>query len=139
MWCRTWLPFQSTVCSGVRVAWSLVFCVMLCWSFSVRLSFFIWPLYCLSFFDLHLLINPLVPSKQTGKVMTSWRKVYWKTLNNLVCHAFWIFIDSHLQLKGYSLKRTLVFVPVGSFGFHNQSYIALKRNVNSILYYNVLL
>ena len=47
-------PSSLLVFSGVHVAWSLVFCVAFC------LSFFFWPLYCLSFFDLWLLITPLV-------------------------------------------------------------------------------
>ena len=39
--------------SGVRVVWSLVFCVGFCRS-SCVLLFFFWPLYCQSFFDLWL-------------------------------------------------------------------------------------
>ena len=35
--------------SGVRVARSLVFCVMYCRSLLVPLSFYSWPLCCLSF------------------------------------------------------------------------------------------
>jgi hypothetical protein len=37
---------------GVRGAQSLVFCVEYCTSLLVFLSFFYWPLHCLSFFDL---------------------------------------------------------------------------------------
>ena len=47
---------------GVHVARSLVFCIMFYSSLFVLLSFFFWPLYCLSFFDLHVLITPLVSS-----------------------------------------------------------------------------
>ena len=47
------------VFSGVRVARSLVFCVMFCRLLFVILSFFIWPLCCLFFFDLRILITPL--------------------------------------------------------------------------------
>jgi hypothetical protein len=43
------------VFSGVRVDWSLVFCVVFCRSLFVLLSFFFWPLCCLSF-DLRILI-----------------------------------------------------------------------------------
>ena len=46
---------------GVRVARSLVFCVMFCGSLFVPLSVFFWPLSCLSF-DLRLLITSLVSS-----------------------------------------------------------------------------
>jgi hypothetical protein len=48
--------------SEVRVAWSLVFCVMFCRSLFVLLSFFPWPLYCLPFFDVRLLVTPLASS-----------------------------------------------------------------------------
>ena len=47
------------VFSGVRVARSLVFCVVFCRSLFVLLPFFIWPLRCLSF-DLRILITPFV-------------------------------------------------------------------------------
>jgi hypothetical protein len=46
---------SPTVCSGVRVDWSLVFCVVFCRSLFVLLSFFFWPLCCLSF-DLRIMI-----------------------------------------------------------------------------------
>ena len=49
--------------SGVRVARSLIFCVVLCRSLHVVLSFFfIWSSYYLSFFDLLLLSISLVSS-----------------------------------------------------------------------------
>ena len=43
---------------GVRVAWILVFCVLLCRSSIVLLSFFFWPFCFRCFFDLRLLITP---------------------------------------------------------------------------------
>ena len=54
------------VFSGVRVAPSLVFCVVLCRSLFVLLSFFIWPLCCL-FCDIYvqILITPLVSSNSS--------------------------------------------------------------------------
>ena len=48
------------VLSGVRVVWSLIFFVVFCRS--LCLSFFFWPLHCLFFFDLWLLITPFVSS-----------------------------------------------------------------------------
>jgi hypothetical protein len=47
--------------SVVPVAQSLVICVEFCWLLFVLLF---WALYCLSFFDLQILINPLVSSNQ---------------------------------------------------------------------------
>ena len=44
------------VLSGVRVARSLVFCVIFCRWLFVLLSFFVWPMRCLSF-DLRVLIT----------------------------------------------------------------------------------
>jgi hypothetical protein len=83
MWSRNCLPFRSTrvhtlVFSGVRVARSLVFCVVFCTSLfvifllgivlSVLLQCtasdypfgILWTLHCLFFFDVQLLITPLV-------------------------------------------------------------------------------
>jgi hypothetical protein len=45
---------------GVRGTLSLVLCVMFCRSLFVLLFFFFWPLCCLSFFDLQILIIHLV-------------------------------------------------------------------------------
>ena len=49
---------------GVRVTRSLVFCAMFCRSLFVHLSFFFWPLRC-PFFDLRILITPLVSSSSS--------------------------------------------------------------------------
>jgi hypothetical protein len=46
--------------SEVRVARPLVLCVVFCRSLFVHMSLFIWPLYCLSFFNVRLLITSLV-------------------------------------------------------------------------------
>ena len=46
------------VFSWVRVSRSLVLCVMFCILLFVLLSFFFWPLRCLSFFDVRILITP---------------------------------------------------------------------------------
>jgi hypothetical protein len=51
---------SSPVFSGVRGAQSLVFCVVFCGSLFVHLYFFLWPLHCLSFFDLVFLITQTV-------------------------------------------------------------------------------
>jgi hypothetical protein len=44
-------------------------CVMFCRSLFVLLSFFFWPLYCLFFFDLLILITPLVSSNSSNMVI----------------------------------------------------------------------
>ena len=48
------------VFSGVHVTRSLVLCLMFCRSLFVLLSFFFWPLCCLFFFDIRILITSLV-------------------------------------------------------------------------------
>ena len=57
------------VFSGVRVTRSLVLCVcFVCRSLFVLLYFFIWPLCCLFFFDIRILITPLISSNSSMKI-----------------------------------------------------------------------
>jgi len=61
MWSRNCLPFRSTCVhphTGVPVVRYSVLCAVLCRSLYVHLSFLLWPLYCLSFFDLRLRVYP---------------------------------------------------------------------------------
>ena len=77
------------VFSGVRVTRSLVLYV--CFvdrCLSVYLSFFFWPLCCLSFFDIRILITPLVPSNSSFSV--------W--------HNKHAFIDNRI-LRGINIAR----------------------------------
>jgi hypothetical protein len=64
-------PSLSSVYSGPRVSQSLVFCLMFCKLLVVLLSFFFWPLHCLSF-DLRLLINTLVYSNLFSTSVWVW-------------------------------------------------------------------
>ena len=50
---------------AVRVTRSLVLCVMFCRSLFVLLFFYFWPLCCPSFFDLWIMITPLVSSNSS--------------------------------------------------------------------------
>jgi hypothetical protein len=52
-------------CSGVRVTRSLVLCVIFCRLLFVLLSFFFWPLRCLFFFYIRILITSLVSSNSS--------------------------------------------------------------------------
>jgi hypothetical protein len=69
---------------GVRVIRSLVFWIVSCRYVFVLLSFFIWPLCCLSFFDLQILITLLVFSNSfynqlqfiTYNMVSSWHRAY---------------------------------------------------------------
>jgi hypothetical protein len=109
---------SPTVFNGVHVARSLVFCVVFCKMLFVLLSFFFWPLYCLSFFDLRLLITSLVSSKlflqnmdfklplfsgilsQVLKLYYVWGFVclFW---SNKYPHIFWIpiFLNTEICRK----------------------------------------
>ena len=60
--CVLFAPFWI---SGVRVTRSLLLYVMFCRSLFVPLSFFLWPLCYLFFFDLRILITPLVSSNSS--------------------------------------------------------------------------
>ena len=53
------------VFSGVRVTRSLVLYVCFCRTLFVLLYFFFWPLCCLFFFDIRILIAPLVSSNSS--------------------------------------------------------------------------
>jgi hypothetical protein len=56
---------SSPVFNGVGVTPYLVLCVFFCRSLFVLLYFFFWPLCCLFFFDIRILITPLVSSKSS--------------------------------------------------------------------------
>jgi len=58
------LTIDSKTC-GDRVTRSLVLCVMFCRSLFVLLCFFFRPLCFLSFFDLPILITPLISSNSS--------------------------------------------------------------------------
>ena len=63
--------------SGVRVTQSFVFYVMFCRSLFVLLSFFFWPLCCVSFFDLRILIKPLVYSDSSYAELYCWKVILY--------------------------------------------------------------
>jgi hypothetical protein len=56
---------SSSVLSGVRVIRSLVLCVCFFRSLFVLWYFFFWPLCCMFFFDIRILITPLVSSNSS--------------------------------------------------------------------------
>jgi hypothetical protein len=55
----------TPVFRGFHVTRSLVLCVMFCKSLFILWSFFFWPLSCLFFFDLRILITSLVSSNSS--------------------------------------------------------------------------
>ena len=69
-----WVP-PPPVFSGVRVAPSLVFCLMFCRSLFVFFYFFFWPLCCL-FFDIRILITILVSSNSSFRCSFILRRIW---------------------------------------------------------------
>ena len=75
---------------GLKRGSSSLICVVLCKSLFVPLSFFLWPLYCLSFFNIRLLITAFVMSS-----FSNGNKCYWWRGNQPTCHKVMTFL-SHL-------------------------------------------
>ena len=100
-------PDFTTCFSGVRVARSLVFCVILCRSLFVLLCLFTWPLYCLFVFDLRLLITPLMSSSfsQHQKV------VYWGRLHQYLVVGLMLRVLSNV-LTIHCIVHSISFVLV---------------------------
>jgi hypothetical protein len=82
----------SSISAIYNVTQSLVVCVVFCRSLFVRLSFFFWRLCCL-FFDLQLLITPLVSTNLSYRVNIS--SVKRKRTNGQTM----IYKTPHIQLK----------------------------------------
>jgi hypothetical protein len=67
----------TPIFSGVRVTRSLVLCV-----FCRSLFVLFWPLCCLFFFDLRILITPLVSSNSSYPIGSSWSWLYGNWIYN---------------------------------------------------------
>jgi hypothetical protein len=88
---------------GVTI--SLVLCVMFCRSLFVLLSFFFWPLYWLSFFDLRILFTPLVFSNSSVCLLKRdivsnlfWSViVVWPSVCCLLC-LFYNYLYNHVDV-----------------------------------------
>ena len=81
------------VLSGIRAAQSSVFCVVFCRPLFIILSFFVWPLHCLPFFDLWLPTN-------FSYLLTYTRKTILSQLSNLFHCNIYVKIYWRLQLFG---------------------------------------
>ena len=103
------------VFSRVRVALSLVFCVVFYRSLFVLLSLLFWSLYCLSFCDIQILITPLVSSNssvtiESLKMRSLGLHVTYKILPDLVPVVKWtrsslILLNSIYMLQNCNILR----------------------------------
>ena len=72
---------------------------MFCRSLFVLLSFFFWPLWCLFFFDIRILITPLVSSNSSYRIL----KYYLKQCALNVLVKCWYFICIYMYRYPVSL------------------------------------
>jgi hypothetical protein len=112
------------VFSGVRVARSLVFCVMFCRSSFVLLSFFHWPFYCLPSFNLQFLIIPLVSSNLSYVVVLPYRYAPTKL------SIFYIPPNDRLVLRSHKGLGNLAFLRTLDVSTHGP--LASKHTLRSI-------
>jgi len=93
---------------GVRGARSIVICVLFCRSFFVLLPVFFWPLCCLSFFDLRILITPLLSSTSSFLLGTfsKIRKSFTSHPSPELCIRFLLYYQAlHLCEGSMSLSE----------------------------------
>ena len=115
MW-NSW-PYRSTwvhsrVSSGVRVTGSLNLCVMFCISLFVLLTFFCWPLCCLSFDLLHIITTLVSWNPFFSQI---WQYIW---LSIFLYKIIWLLtklktsdINLHLMLRNFEKKyKESIFV-----------------------------
>ena len=92
---------------------------MFCRSLFVLLYFFFWPLYCLFFFDIRILIIPLVSSNSSVYIdMPNWCVYYFINVLAIWVLQLLIYIYkdiSHLFLGFISSLYVLIFISLTSF------------------------
>ena len=107
-WSRKCLPFRSSpqVLNGVRVTRSFVLCVCFvdrCLSFC---PFLFWPLHCLFFFDVRILITPLVSSNSSYYIISGFISCH---INRYVYRCvFYVFIFVLFIIFTYYCQKKLL-------------------------------
>jgi len=104
--------------SGVRVARSLAICVVFCRSLFVLFSFFFWPLCCLFFFDLQILITPSVSSNSSLNNLISPSRVVCVVQYCLILHDIGVSLDIVCFAQNY-------VCPINGSVFANFQYVKL--------------
>ena len=115
-------------------------------SLFVRFSFFFWPLCCLSFFDLRIMITTFVSSNYSYKLLFDIEivevQIYMvllcminssKYVNLLLCLSY-ISIDKHFHSLRKSFFNTMGFVHK-CLSFRNHSRRQQHERVNILLSY----
>ena len=111
--------------SGVRVARSLVFCVMFCRSLFVNLSYFFLAIVPSVHFDLRLLITPLVSSNFSYKPVNFCIYVCTTTITTL-------FLRSYIEACGNnSANGGAQFVPIR---MHVETIVHQTGQIQCILF-----
>ena len=109
------LEFTPVFFCGVRVAQSLVFYVVFCRSLFVRLSFFhvIHCIYCLSLFNLRLLITHFVSSNSNSLMLSS--HITWLTTSYFIRVIIWCHVTYHILFhRSYHLISRDLPHPISS-------------------------
>ena len=110
--------------NGVRVTRSLILCVMFCRLLFVHLYFFYWPLCCLLFFDIRILITPLASSNSYFG--------HWVVCPSSICKfllPLWYLQTLLLVIELSALLWfTNSYYPVGIFK------LFLQLNTRSVIY-----
>ena len=139
----TWLSggnhsSSPLVFSGVRVAQSLVFYVVFCRSLFVRLSFFhvIHCIYCLSLFDLRLLITPFVSSNSNWLMLSS--HITWITTFYFIRVIIWCHVTYHILFhQSYHLISRNLPHPISSELSSYITWLTTSYFIGVIIFYHV--
>jgi hypothetical protein len=109
--------------SGVRVTQSLVLYACFVDRCLSLLYFFIWPLCCLSFFDIRILIVPLVSSSSSYACLYIYNKIELYSFHNIVLKQCTIFSTLSVlnkkkmagNLTTYNIFSIVLIILIGYF------------------------
>jgi hypothetical protein len=137
--------FTPGFSNRVGVTQSIVFYVVLCRLLFLVLSFFVWPLYCMSFFDVRLLITPLV-SFDHCIVCSSLMYGFWLPLwylQTFLC----TFIIKLMTIWSYPVSPDVIFTSLEylfkqnfkvHLKLHDAIIFSFRRNMSHLYYVFVL-
>ena len=97
------------VFNGVRVVRSLVFCLLVCKSLLVLLSFFCSSLYCLYFFNWRLIIASLVSSNFIWVIFRNTPPTWWLTVSSFAVDSRRRSHDGHSPCQAAKCRGVLPY------------------------------